>query len=169
MDKPTQDDFYRLADSLGVKNFDLVVVADGSGSVANEPCGYYAASLWRWGPDGGTVCEHFGGASGGTNNYAELTPFLFVLWQFQALYQREIVAYQPLQVLCVSDSEVTVKCGAGEYARNANLLLWASIDCLEEMGFDFTWRHVPRNSNPINTRADEQAKRIRKMFCHLSE
>lgn len=157
----TSTDFLLLADSFEDEyDFDLMIVSDGSGNTVDRPCGFYAASYEKATK---TVREHFGGTNGGTNNYAELAPFLLALWQFQATFnpagwKREV------RVLCVSDSLITVNCGNGKFARNANRALWANLDWYSDNGYDFRWEHVPRNSNPINVRADCQAGKVRALF-----
>lgn len=161
---PTQTHFVVLADSFEDEyDFDLMIVSDGSGNTVDRPCGFYAASFEK---ATGTVREHFGGTNGGTNNYAELAPFLLALWQFQATFnpagwKREV------RVLCVSDSLITVNCGNGKFARNANRALWANLDWYVENGYEIRFFYVPRNSNPINAYADEQAGKVRKSFEEL--
>jgi ribonuclease HI len=111
------------------------------------------------------VLCHRGAASGGTNNYAELVPFLQALWHFDATRR-----YPPgtgVCVLLVSDSELTVRCGEGRYRRTANLGLWAQVDYYARAGYQLTWRHVLRNSNPLNAEADHEAGRLRQAFATI--
>lgn len=158
-----------LAASLGAKPFDLMLVGDGAGSFAHTPCGWFVTAYER---ASGSVWEHHGGASGGTNNYAELEPFVFSLWAYRhvlwAYHTGKLPGQGPLsaapRVFCVSDSEWAVKCGNGDYQRKMNLPLWASIEWFEEKGWQFQWAHVPRNSNPFNEKADRQAKLVRKLM-----
>ena len=155
-----------LAQSLGAKPFDLMLVGDGAGSFVHTPCGWFVTLYER---ASGKVWEHWGGAGGGTNNYAELEPFVFSLWAYRHVLwayhtgkqdgQGPVVAAP--RVFCVSDSELTVKCGRRDYARKMNLPLWASIEWFEQKGYRFQWVHVPRNSNRFNEKADLVAKKIR--------
>lgn len=129
-------DLERLATKLHAKDFDLMLVGDGAGNFVHTPCGWFVTLYER---ATSKVWEHWGGAGGGTNNYAELEPFVFALWA----YRHVLWAYHtgkmkdqgpvvtPPRVLVVSDSELTVRCGTGEYARKANLPLWASVEWFE--------------------------------------
>ena len=158
-----------LAKKLKSDDFDLMLIADGAGSFVNTPCGWFATLYER---SSGKTWEHYGGAGGGTNNYAELEPFVFCLWAYRHVLwayhtgkmegQGQVI--QAPRVLCVSDSEITVKCGNREYERKKNLPLWASIEWFENRGYKFQWIHVPRNSNRFNEKADVVAKKVRALM-----
>lgn len=152
-----------VALSLGLRGFDLLVVADGSGMRLDQPCGW---ACYLWYPAVGKVWEHLGGTSGGTNNYAELAPFAYALWHWHYTHFAVGSLRQPqdVKVELVSDSELTVRCGNGLYHRNANLPLWASIDWFETHGYALHWTHVPRNSTLPNKEADRRGKEVRTVF-----
>jgi ribonuclease HI len=166
VDDQLKDQIEQLAAELGAAPFDLMLVGDGAGSFVATPCGWYVVLYER---ATGRLWEHWGGAGGGTNNYAELEPFNFAVWAYRHVlwgYHTGKLAGQGAvpkapRVLVVSDSQVTVRCGAGEYERKMNLPLWASVEWFERKGWRFQWRHVARNSNPFNARADRIAKRVR--------
>lgn len=154
----TPADMDALATSLGYphSSYDLLLVADGSGSIAQWPCGW-CCFAWYSGSD--EVRQHSGCASYGTSNYAELEPFVQAMWWSHPS--------GPHRVLCVSDSELTVKQGKGEYTvhpRNGNSALWAAIRWFAQFGHTFTWHHVRRNSNPVNTECDRVAGICRKLL-----
>ncbi len=153
--------FESLAREVGVENFDLMLVGDGSGMTRLTPCGWCCHLYHR---PSGRVRTHFGGASNGSNNFAELVPYLFSLATFHAAFAEAHPGDTPdFRVLIVSDSELTVKCGNGEYARKANLALWAGMDWFTpQNGYQVTWWHVPRNSNPVSKRSDAIAGLARK-------
>lgn len=154
-----------VADRLGLENFDLLLIGDGSGTVWNKPCGWCCHA---WVAGSPKVTEHRGGTSGGTNNFAELMPYVHALWSFHTQAFAGTNGWVPglarIRVKIVSDSEVTVRCGNRIYARRANGCLWAAIEWFEANGYDFYWTHVPRNSNPANERADKVAGEVRKLF-----
>lgn len=128
-------------------------MADGSGMTSDKPCGWACLHHER----GRRPFWLYGGTSHGTNNYAELEPFVHALWLFSSQHPGP----RKVQVVCVSDSELTVRCGNRQYARNANLALWASIDHYERLGYSMRFVHVPRNSNPVNKRADALGRSVR--------
>lgn len=142
-----------LAEQMG-GGFGLVLVADGSGSSLGEPCGWCCLSY----SPGGALKTLLGGGSCGTNNLAELEPFV------QGLYEYHAGGGDPCRVLLVSDSEVTVRCGMRRYARRANGHLWAAVDYFESEGFSLEWRHVKRNSNPASSACDAAAGGARRLF-----
>jgi ribonuclease HI len=147
--------FEELALEIGLGAFDVMLVGDGSGTVADRPCGYAVARYER---AHSTFTWLVGAASHGTNNYAELLPYVHALWQYDATVQRRP---RPTRVAVVSDSEVTVRCGQGVYERRANLCWWRAADWFGENGYLISWRHVRRNSNRISARADALAGQTR--------
>src|SRR5262245_57354042 len=159
----------RLAAELALPDFDLMIVGDGSGTLANTPCGWFCTLYERAKGQAG-VSTHFGGTSGGTNNYAELAPYCHALWAYHTLtYGKSPTGpAKPVRVVIVSDSEVTVRCGSGMYARRANGALWAQIAWFEANRYVLEWRHIPRNSNPISAKADGVARKAREAMEELS-
>ncbi len=136
-----------------------MLVGDGSGSL------YYKSSGW--------ACIYYdyhdqkleklqGGCSVGTNNYAELQPFVNGLYYDYCLNNKNFCE-KTKKVTIISDSELTIRCGNGEYQRKENLFLWNSISFFETV-YDIQWKHVPRNSNPLNKLCDEISKIRRKEY-----
>lgn len=146
-----------LAKKLALPAFDLMLVADGSGRTAGTPCGW---SCHAYEPAAAAVEVYAGGSTHGTNNYAELMPFVQALWAYDAAHPFA----RRVRVAAVSDSEVTVRGGTREYGRNANRPLWASLEWFEGLGWVFHWRHIPRNSDPVHEAADDESRTVRLMF-----
>jgi len=149
----TEDEIKEISNKLGLPSYDVLLLGDGSGNSAN------GCSSWgcvRYIPVNNIVEVRFGGASLGTNNFAELMPYLSVLW-LDTTEKHSV----PRKIEIVSDSELSVKCGNREYKRNANLPLWAAFDCLEQLGYRIHWNHIPRNTNPANTLCDKLAGQVR--------
>lgn len=157
----SEDNILKLAAGLGLIRYDMLVIADGSGMKIDSPSGWAAVSYEpHILPDLRLKC-HYGGATGGTNNMAELMPFVHVLWSYHATcWQGATRAISP-RVVLVSDSEVTVKCGRGEYARSSNLPLWAAIDWFVTAGYIFSWAHIRRNSCHVHRWADDTGRKMR--------
>lgn len=148
--------------NLKVEDFDLFLIGDGSGTVCAKPCGWAVRSFYIH--PNKIVGERFdcGGATGGTNNYAELMPYLHSLWYYENLLPGK------KRVLIVSDSEITVNCGSGFNERRSNLSLWASIDCLVRQGYRITWKHIPRSFHAFNIEADKSSREVRNLFEKLN-
>jgi ribonuclease HI len=160
--KPTPAEFRALAEQLRLPGYDYLVVADGSGTLWNRPCGYWA-DLFDPATD---AVEELGGAlTHGTNNRAELLPFLLAFWRVEALARA--AGKTLVRVACVSDSKLTVDGASGVNANAANPDLWAFLEYFDTPGspqgldLRFEWRWVPRNSNPVHERADDMGRRLR--------
>jgi ribonuclease HI len=141
---------------LSLPASDLYLLGDGSGTTADKPCGW---SVFMFIELTQVVINLGGSTTHGTNNFAELMPYVHALW----LYENSRPPGRETRVCIVSDSEVTVRCGNRVYGRKANAALWAAIDWFEASGYRLTWRHVPRNSNSLNAAADGAAGRFRVM------
>lgn len=149
---------FDVVNEMGLTTFDYVLFGDGSGTTADKPCGWacYVADNMRR-----VITRHCGGCSNGTNNLAELVPYLLALWHINALdpHRASIT-----RIAIVTDSEVTARCGSRQYDRRANASLWASIEWFEANGFEITWKHVRRNTNPVNADCDLIAGKVRKLI-----
>jgi len=151
-------EFNNLASSLSLPEHDVMLVGDGSGTRLGEACGWYVAYLDRRTGE----CSSCGGSgSTGTNNFAELAPYVQALWAIDA---RDKLAKKPVRVQIVTDSEVTARCGSGQYTRNANGCLWSAVDWFVRSGYLLNWNWVARNSNPISCLCDEESGRLRRLL-----
>lgn len=137
--------------SLQLESCEIVLVGDGSGTTSSSPYGWCVLAFTR----SGDVTRITRGGSGGTNNHAELEPYVYAL---QFVHNNKMGR----KIGIISDSEVTVRCGNGQYERRANAALWAAIEWFERNGYEIVWRHVPRNSNPASSYADKVAGMVRK-------
>lgn len=154
------NDFQSL--NVNLDNYDLVLVADGSGTTSWKPCGW-AVAIYR--PVDNVGLWASGGNTGATNNYAELEPFLYGLWRAG----RDWECKKWKRILCITDSQITAMGGNGIWARAANEPLWAQLKWYEEQGIKFEWLWVRRNSNPLNKWADETAGKMRLSIVGLME
>lgn len=153
-------------ESFEYSGHDYLIVADGSGNLADKPCGWCFVMLQV---ATGRVTKHLGGTSGGTNNFAELMPFLQALWLIQNEMDSKLGQKAKFKVLCVTDSEVTAKIGGGEYTASKNLALWAAIHWFEDNGYCLKWQWVPRNSNSANVFVDVCGKTARQAMKTASD
>jgi len=142
-----------FAAKLEIAPFDLLLIGDGAGGVYSQPAGW---SCIAYDHRKQHVLLHAGGISGGTTGFAELIPFVHALYfHHQDHGQKPDI---PVKVQIVSDSEVIVRCGMGEYSRQANLCWWSALEWFEDRGYFLTWQHERRNSNAWNQWADAVAE-----------
>lgn len=151
-----------IARSLGISDYDLLLIGDGSGNLVNAPAGWFCT---LFDSKSEAIVDHFGGVNGGTNNYAELAPYCHALWSYHS--QRKDNIGGIVKVAIISDSEVTVRCGNGEYARKANASIWAQIEWFERNHYRLHWVHVPRNSNAFSEFADHIAGVVRRSISQI--
>lgn len=147
-----------LARKLNLTHYDLLLIADGAGTVVTNACGFGCIA---YDYQSKYSIIHRGGFNHGTNNFAELMPFVHAIWYDLYVQPKNTLSGALLDnryVEIISDSELTVKQGNRIYARNANLLLWAAIDKCEILGYSIHWNHVLRNTNECNTLCDKIAK-----------
>ena len=149
-----------LAAELGFSDFDLMLVGDGSGTTADKACAFACKAYDRRQQE---VITHWAALNHGTNNLAELLPYVHALWYHQT---KTLGQNLSRRTLIVSDSELTVRQGLGAYTRDrtANGAFWRSIEFFEDCGYEIVWRHVRRNTNPISTACDHIAGLTRKSF-----
>ncbi len=138
---------------MGLQDFDYVLFGDGSGTVIGKPCGWACLAFEA---SSGVVTKHWGGAASGTNNFAELIPYVLALGSIESGLSPSHPK-KPKTVAIVSDSELTVRCGNGEYSRLSHRSLWAAIDWFTSHGYFLSWRHIRRNTNPANAECDRVA------------
>lgn len=143
--------------NLNIKDIDILIAADGSGTTV-EKAGAWAYIMY-WPTLDKFKCG-MGTVSNGTNNYVELAPYLHALWYYH--YTQPLLEKRLVKVEIVSDSELTVKQGNGDYSINGNLIQWAGIQKAKQMGYSIHWNHVPRNSNPFSSWCDKTAGDLRK-------
>lgn len=165
---PLPDSLSDLTDYLGIKTWDAIIVADGSGSRWNYPMGWACVLIDRMLQRRKLV---FGANNVGTNQLAELTPFMFAMdWYahdsgpgaFHLQKLREENNPRDLIVHCVSDSEVVVKQGNGEYASGGYRgWRWLALEQLSMLGYRYQWHWIPRELCGLNRLTDDTSRRTR--------
>ncbi len=145
-------DLEALASELSLPSFDLLLIGDGSGTTRDKASGW-ACVAWNRLID--EIDIHNGAISCGTNNFAELVPYVQALWHFDNIYRSICRPGQVAHIEIISDSEVTVRCGNGVYVRKGNGCLWGAIEWFEKCGlYKIHWNHVHRNTNRFSKRCD---------------
>lgn len=139
--------------SFKLPEYDLFLIGDGSGTTIGNPGGWCCLSFadFSW--------NFFAGyLNSSTNNFSELIPYIHALWAHENSHKD----LKRINTVIISDSELTVKCGNKIYVPTANRVLWAGINYFEEIGYNFNWIWVPRNSNELSALADKVAGGLRK-------
>lgn len=148
MDKELQ----KLKEDLQINRFDndYIIIADGSGSNLSKSCGFHC-----YVHNGISTEELSGFLSKGTNQLAEIMPFIHALWYIKNLE----CDGAKLKILCITDSEVIVKQGKQIYARCP---MFSIIEYFEK-DWQIDWKWFARNSNKILSTCDEKSKEMRKL------
>jgi ribonuclease HI len=149
----------QLAQDLHLPTIDLLLIGDGSGTVYDKPAGWGCVAYDHRQQQ---VTLHAGALTTGTNNFAELMPYVQALWFHHQDHGQAPVT--PVSVVIVSDSEVTVRCGNKRYARRANACVWSAISWFETNGYQLHWHHVRRNSNGWSAFMDNIAGQARQLL-----
>lgn len=127
-----------LLQRFGIQRWDLLLIGDGSGTTFNTPAGWCVILL-----DLVTGRRELltGAKNRGSINRAELQPYLEALaFHFYSINSGKLP--RVLDVHIISDSEVTVKCGRGQYQRKANTDLWCAVDFWKTKGYNIHWHYV---------------------------
>jgi len=163
-----------LEDVLGglgivADDWELLIFGDGSGQSFFSEAGGCAAIF---------IDSLFGvrrcvtaGMQPSTVNRMELSAYLYALGvhHHTVLKGKHSLPKLPYQTHIFTDSATTANGGNRLSNRNTNLDLWALADYFEMVGYGLTWHHIPRNSNALNTLADELAGQSRMAVKAVAE
>jgi len=147
-----------------IDGYDYVIFTDGSGTTYSNPSGF-ASYIFDVKSDM-MVGPIKGGIDIGTNNFAEMMPFIISLY-----WIRNTGKYEPKKILLISDSEWFVKTLNGEYIKSQSHplgLLWGAIEYSRLWwGYCIDAIHVGRNSNEYNKLCDKEAGFMRNQLVGL--
>jgi ribonuclease HI len=148
-----------LLAEIGDPEWDALVVADGSGSGWSIGAGWATAVCL---PNGRRALLK-GAACAGTTNLAELMGPLWALLWYDANHGRAVRKRGRLpHVHVLSDSEVTVRTGRGEYeARGALKHLWCAVRSVTRDGLRVSWHWTPRDTTALNALCDHASRQAR--------
>lgn len=160
----------RLLAEHRVKEWDYVVVGDGSGSVRGRSCGWgvmiFRHDLVRHAIDLDKPTILSGGLSDGTNNVAELMAYVTAMTLLADDERHRFDKYRQhriAQVHIFTDSDYCVKCGPSTRTAGLNhAAMWAGLDAVARCGLILHWHHVPRDTDRFNRNCDALSKNARK-------
>lgn len=151
----------RLAQALGVPEWDVLIVSDGSSARA---CGWSAVLYEK----GGRRKTFLGAMNWRSTHIAELIPCWQALGWYMAGPGKKLLHCRrssgkeaAATALIVSDSASTVACGQTRASRKPGQTLWAAISSLEQQGLRLQWRWVRKDRLEDNRVADRVANAAR--------
>lgn len=135
---------------------DFILIADGSGAGSTVGYGWGLLLIDTVRDEAVSFC---GAGIRGTNNLAELLPFLHGLWWIEKnnRFGRDGI----VDVVCISDSQVTVGCGNRKFNRGYSPAYWAAINWYESNGYRFSWLWKPRKGLASIVQMDRLGRRAR--------
>lgn len=136
----------QLLRTHGVAGWDLILIGDGSGSGATQPCGWAVAIIDRL-----TSLRRLlvGGQNMGSISIAELWPYIMALDHFDSVmrgpaHRKDLRQPFSLNVHIFTDSSYIANSGQRASGRNKHGALWAATDYFERSGYNLTWHWLER-------------------------
>lgn len=171
--RPASKRLHVLLDDLGIKNWDVLLVGDGSGSGWEIGCGWGCTILDRVTRTRKLV---FGGGNTGTVNVAELMAYVHGMMWYASHLGKDLKRSNPAKVIkvhIITDSAVIVNQGGKVRDHSvegvANRALWAAMNDIARQGYSFEYHWIERLSNELNWAADQLAgvARLSLRSCRL--
>lgn len=152
---------------IGSKDWDVVLVGDGSGQNWEMGCGWSCVLIDHYSAQRKLF---FGGMSCGTIGLAELFPYFHaMLWYSRGPGRKRLKTLQGrhgiaklLNVHIITDSAVTANQGNGQARRNTNCELWTAMNQFHRMGYNFKWHWLERDTIGLNALTDHISRESRK-------
>lgn len=145
-----------ITSSLGIHDWDLLLVGDGSGSKPDQPFGWASCLIER--VSGGRQM-FYGALNCGTINLAELLPYILPLdW-----YNRHIAEFRPTpngfrRVHVLTDSDTVAnwinRINSGEGMPKLFKPLMFALLAFRELGYSLVAHWIPRESILLNSAMD---------------
>lgn len=150
----------------GVKNWDIVIVGDGSGSSWSREAGWASVSIEK------VTMErlvHAGMVNRGTVNLAEMMAYIQPLeWLASRESDRKKEkggTTRAFNVHIFTDSDYCRQTGnSSNRMMTKNAGLWAVFDVFARHGFVLNWHWIPRESCDLNRYCDKLSKMARKLI-----
>lgn len=147
----------------GVKNWDFVIIGDGSGSNWNREAGWASVSIERVTNE--RLVWH-GAVNRGTVNFAEMMAYLQPLSWLSAREDEKRDKHkarrQAYQIHIFTDSDYCRATGSSKNRQiTKNVGLWQAFDCYVRQGFVLNWHWIQRSSAGLNRYCDLLSKLAR--------
>lgn len=158
-----QESLQDLLTRLHIKEWDFLVVGDGSGSNWGYPAGWAAVSI-----ENTTLArqEWWGTVNRGTVNFAEIMAYMqFLNWLGAREDDRRANGKRRrvLNVHIITDSQYCERTGSSAVKGNVrkNSVLWAAFDVFARQGILLHWHWLKREDIALNQYADKLSKLAR--------
>lgn len=163
---PPLESLPQVLQELGINDWDLVLVGDGSGSGWSSGCGWACVLVDRFTKMRELFC---GGMNLGSVNLAETMPYVHALTWYDSQYGKERLKQTGLlNVHVITDSMVIAEQGTQVMQPDRPLprtqrLPWADMRELHAMGYHLTYHWLGRSTTLLNWCADLIASLARKV------
>lgn len=146
-----------LTDALGIDEWDLLLVGDGSGSRPGRPTGWACVAYDK---ELKTKTLWYGASNSGSNNAAECSAYIAPLVAYQNRISDSDVT-RLRRVAIVSDSEYTVKLINCSTRPKKNQIYWGIFNSVRSSGLIVRAHWLRREASVANSIADRVSKEAR--------
>lgn len=160
------DPLDKLLKTLKIKEWDLLLVGDGSGSQWDKECGWGVTAIER-----STMTRRvfYGAMNNGTMNFAEamayLQPLTYYLAKEEDKRRAGKVDVVGMSVHIVTDSEYCRHRGTSRSTQlKKNRGLWAMFELIQRQGLILNWHWVKRDIIALNRFSDGLSRAARVLF-----
>ena len=159
------DTLKKLLEYLNIRDWDLLIIGDGSGCGWNMGAGWAWSLLDRQSKARAAAC---GALDKGTVTIGELFPCWMALnWYVSEDgpgrdRQKEMIKTgKRIQTIICSDSTGVVNAGNYPPARKSYPDIWSAIEYYQQHGFNLLFKHIPRDMVNMHILLDQYARRAR--------
>jgi len=155
-----------LLERLGIKDWDFVIIGDGSGSNWNHECGWGSVSIERITMERMVWC---GSMNRGTVNVAEIMAYVQPLNWLAAREEdrrkKRKARRTAYNIHIITDSQYCRDTGGScDRMLAKNGVLWAALDTFRRQGLILHWHWVERETVALNSYADKLSKLARSLI-----
>lgn len=147
-----------VLDHFEIKNWDYLLLGDGSGSAWGRPIGWACVLIER---RSGTRLPFYGACNEGTVNFAELMAYVMPLTYIDSKRS----SGKALNVHIITDSEYTQQ-NAHRLTPDKNAGLIGAINAFRRKGICTTFHWMRRNTHPITELVDDLSKQARRLVVN---
>jgi hypothetical protein len=155
------DGIRHLAAELGISDWDVILVGDGSGSGWTVPTGWCCVLIDRVAK---RRQKFYGGMNFGTSVMAELIPYVQALSYYHERRSR-LGEAGPCRVHIITDAlpiatdgQALLRGGKSLLDLKSNQPFWGALAAFGQLGYRIAFHHLPRSTTVLNLYADDLSK-----------